>query len=109
MMICHASMLFVKQHVHEYATNDTTCIYRVECLTSINTVNCRHTHTQYPEIIENVKYKIHTYFGFSYNVKEKYLGTYIYEYTNLILSAVKYDSNFTSGINFHRKHVFISS
>ena len=48
----------------------------------IRLLNC--THTQYPEIIEKVKYKTHTYFGFSYNVKEKYLGTYIYECTNFI-------------------------
>ena len=48
----------------------------------IQSLNC--THTQYPEIIEKVKYRIHTYYGFSYNVKEKYLGTYIYECTNRI-------------------------
>ena len=28
--------------------------------------------------------KTHTYHGFSYNVKEKYLGTYKYECSNLI-------------------------
>ena len=33
----------------------------------IQLLNC--THTQYPEIIDKVKYKTHTYFGFSYNVK----------------------------------------
>ena len=43
-----------------------------------------HTHTHYPEILENVKYKTHTYHGFSYNVREKYLGTYNYECSNLI-------------------------
>ena len=48
----------------------------------IQLLNC--THTQYPEIIEKDKYKTHTYYGFIYNVEEKYLGTYIYEYSNII-------------------------
>ena len=43
-----------------------------------------YTHIHYPEILENIKYKTHTYHGFSYNVKEKYLGTYKYECSNLI-------------------------
>ena len=38
-----------------------------------------YTHTHYPEILEKVQYKTHTYHGFSYNVKEKYLGTYKYK------------------------------
>ena len=43
-----------------------------------------YTHIHYPEILEKIKYKTHTYHGFSYNVKEKYLGTYKYECSNLI-------------------------
>ena len=43
-----------------------------------------YTHIHYPEILEKIKYKTHTYHGFSYNVKEKYLGTYKYERSNLI-------------------------
>ena len=39
-----------------------------------------HTHTHY----QKVKYKMHTYHGFSYNVKGKYLGTSKYECSNLI-------------------------
>ena len=31
-----------------------------------------YTHTHYPEILEKVKYKRHTYHGFSYNIKEKF-------------------------------------
>ena len=41
-----------------------------------------YTHTHYPEILETVKYKTHTYHGFSYVAKEKYLGTYKYALTN---------------------------
>ena len=43
-----------------------------------------YTRTHYPEMLEKVKYKTHTYHGFSYNVKAKYLGTYKYECSNLI-------------------------
>ena len=42
----------------------------------IQLLNC--THTQYPEIMEKVKYKT------GYNVKEKYLVTYVYECTYII-------------------------
>ena len=49
----------------------------------IQLLNCTHTHTHYPEI-EKVQYKTHTYYGLSYDVKEKYSGTYIYECSNLI-------------------------
>ena len=38
-----------------------------------------NTHTHYPEILEKIKYKTHTYHGFSYNIKEKYSGRYKYE------------------------------
>ena len=53
----------------------------------IQLLNC--THTQFPEIIEKLNIKL-TYFGFSYNVKEKYLGTYIYECTNLTKQNKQY-------------------
>ena len=43
-----------------------------------------YTHTHYPKILDKVKYKTHTYHGFSYNVNEKYLGTFKYECSNLI-------------------------
>ena len=48
----------------------------------INLLNC--THTKYPEILEKIKNKSHTYHGFSFNVKEKYLETYKHECTNLV-------------------------
>ena len=34
----------------------------------IRLLNC--IYTQYPERIEKVKYKTHTYYDFSYNIKE---------------------------------------
>ena len=56
----------------------------IKCFILIDTGIKLHTHSHYPEILENVKYKTHTYHGFSYNVKEKYLATYTYECSNLI-------------------------
>ena len=55
-----------------------------KCFISIDTVIKLHTHTLSRNIRKHVQYKTHTYHGFSYNVKEKYLGTYKYECSNLI-------------------------
>ena len=50
----------------------------------IQLLNYTHTYTHYPKILEKAQYKTHTYHGFSYNVKEKYLGTYKYECSHQI-------------------------
>ena len=43
-----------------------------------------YTHTHYPKILERGQYKTRAYHGLSHNVKEKYLGTYKYECSNLL-------------------------
>ena len=70
-----------------------TCFHLIKCFISIISIIKLHAHTHYTEILEKVKYKTHTYHGFSYNVKEKYLGTYKYECSNLICN--KCNTSFT--------------
>ena len=74
----------------------------LKCFISID------TDTHYQEILEKVKYKTHTWHDFSYNVKEKYLGTYKYGCSNLILClVVACNTSFTNHGLINWKQVII--
>ena len=68
----------------ETSTNTSTknsAFYRVNCFIPIDIV------IKLPTLSRNIRkcsYKTNTYYGFNYNVKEKYLGAYKYECSNLI-------------------------